>query len=107
MSKNFKHFLCPYSEQKWHGVLPSISLAFISAPLSIKAYTTGKIPRRQDMWSGVLKLLVLASTYAPNLIKISMSGAWLSLAARWSGVNPSEFVQLTIWNISFSPLNYN
>jgi len=24
--------LCPYSEQKWHGVLPSMSLALMSAP---------------------------------------------------------------------------
>jgi hypothetical protein len=31
VSKNFKQYLWPYSEQKWHGVFPSMSLAFISA----------------------------------------------------------------------------
>ena len=32
VNKNLRQYLCPYSEQKWQGVFPSISLAFMSAP---------------------------------------------------------------------------
>ena len=31
-NKYLKQSLCPYSAQKWHGVLPSISFALMSAP---------------------------------------------------------------------------
>ena len=106
VNKNLRQYLWPYSEQKWHGVFPSISFALISAPCWTKAWRTLKLPLRHAIWRGVLKLFVLASTWAPNLIRISINGAWPSLAARWRGVNPSEFVQLTISNNSFSWLNY-
>ena len=31
-NKYLKQSLCPYSEQKWQGVFPSISFALMSAP---------------------------------------------------------------------------
>jgi hypothetical protein len=62
VNKNFRQYLWPYSEQKWHGVLLSISFALMSAPCWTNAWITLRFPLRHAICRGVLKLLVLAST---------------------------------------------
>jgi len=99
-SKYLKQSLCPYSEQKWQGVLPSISLAFISAPAISKACITPKFPLIQAIWRGVLKFLDLASSIEPHSQNSSIRSTCPSFDATCSGVQPSLLHWLrSYWDI--------
>lgn len=93
-NKYRKQSLCPYSAQKWHGVFPSISFAFMSALFIRTACIMVKLPLIDAMCNGVLKLRDLASIVPPYSTNKSMRSTWPSFAATCKGVQPSEFCWL-------------
>lgn len=94
-SRNLKQSMCPYSEQKWLGVLPSTSLALMSASLRIRVWITPSFPLMQATCKGVLKFCERESFYAPYSMKASIKSTWPSLDATCRGDQPSLLDWLT------------
>ena len=88
-SRYLKQSLCPYSEQKWQGVFPSMSFALMSAPAISTAWITPRLPLMLAMCSGVLKFRDLESILLPYSTNNSIKSTCPSLLATCSGVQPS------------------